>query len=272
MRRSRSVRALLGALPLTAVLAAPALAVPPARPALTLPKVESYAAKLDVAGYVDIDWQEDTRANCAPGVYVRQTERFDFETGRPSSVRFSAVKIPGEPMAIQTSFTRRVGSATVTSRVRAWQTTNYCPPLARAPEPAQPACRDLRGKVRAWISLGELPRDDGDLAPLPPSLNLNVMRSGGGNQDPDCRRFGPTLDALTPGGVADTAPMGDVTALTVKSGLWGSTLRRLKRGRALRTTITIDGPCEGAKSRARAAALESCTIKGRIVVSFRRNR
>jgi hypothetical protein len=74
------------------------------------------------------------------------------------------------------------GEAKLKAKAGGFQTTNYCPPTAPNPEPSEPDCRTLQGKLGATLS-PEAP-DEGDeaLVPLGAGVLITLIRKGGGSE------------------------------------------------------------------------------------------
>ncbi len=231
------------------------------------PKITSYPVTVDVAGYVDFEWTFDNRSDCYPGYAKSVTEELSFEFGRP--VRTSVNVFDG---AVTMPYATG-GEAKVKVKAGGFQTTNYCPPTAPNPEPPDPDCRTLTGKLGATLLPEPTEGGDDALVPLGHGVNLTLIRKGGGLASQSCLKDRPRLRSpLEDKGVSieTTAPLGP---LTVPLGSSSAKFTSLKRNDRISRTIKIGGGCASptvATSSRLSEYITRCTIAGRIVVVIKR--
>lgn len=236
-----------------------------------VPKATAYPVSIDVAGYVDFNWTWDSRQTCIPGYAKTVSEELSFELGKP---RRSIVNVVGGAVSMPFAIG---GEAKLKATVGGFQTTNYCPPTAPNPEPPEPSCKTLKGKLAVVLLPQAEAHEDGDLAPLGRGVMMAVVRRGGGSQTPSCLENRPTLHPVKEdqGVQIETLPLpggGLTVPITNATKFWG-----LKPGGRLSRTITIAGGCDAVTTQtAQASRLSSnikrCTIKGKIVVVIKRLR
>jgi hypothetical protein len=231
-----------------------------------VPKVTSYPVTIDAAGYLDFEWTFDNRQPCIPGIAKTVSEELSFELGRPRRTVVNAIGgAVSAPYAIG-------GEAKLKTKLSGYQTSNYCSPTPLAPEPPQPECKPLDGKLGVLLSPQGSNEDDGDVVPLGRGVMVSFIRKSNTMQNPSCLEGRPKaraiqedkgvhVDALQlPGGLL-TVPLANGTKF------WG-----LKPGQRLSRTIKIGGGCETVTAQASRLSeyIKRCTIGGRIVVVIKR--
>lgn len=234
-----------------------------------VPKVTGYPVTIDVAGYVDFNWTWDSQQTCIPGYAKTVSEELSFELGKP---RRSVVNVVGGAVSMPFAIG---GEAKLKATVDGFRTTNYCPPTAPNPEPPEPGCKTLKGKLGVVLLPQPEAHEDGDLAPLGRGVMISVVRRGGGSQTPSCLENRPILHPVKEdqGVQVETLPhpSGGLT-LPLANGMkfWS-----LKPGGRLSRTITIAGGCEAVTTQTAQASrlsehIKRCTIGGKIVVMIKR--
>lgn len=274
----RLIAVMLGAALLAGSLPAVALATP------TLPKppkTKVVRLQMSAAGYVEARTLHNTKSDCWPGVSYIQTNRFEFETGKWVNSVLSNVTTPGTDGIITMAGAKPSGSATVQGLISDFSTSNYCdrPP---DPEPPQPACATLHGKIAVGLMEGSMGMV-GDLPTLAgKSLLVTITRVGGGIDPSTClgQSAGSVVgaDAEESGVTTSYAPS---VSESLTTGLTAIQVFNLKKGKTLRRTIVIDGPCEAVNVRSGSdlaavpnpGALNAdadCWMTGKVVLSVRR--
>jgi hypothetical protein len=269
---------MLGAALFAGVLPAAALATPalPKPPKTTIVRLQ-----MDVAGYVEARQLHNTKSDCWPGVSYIQTNRFQFETGTWVNSILSNVSTPGTDGIITSAGSKPSGSASTQGLISDWSTSNYCDRPAD-PEPAQPACAKSNGKIMVGLTEGAIEMN-GDLPTLAgKSLLVTITRVGGAIDPATCIGLqagsivGPDAEQS---GVTTSYTPGISESLT--TGLTAIKVFNLKKGKTLRRTIVIDGPCAtvSVKAGSDAAAVPNpgglnadgdCWMTGKVVFSLRR--
>jgi hypothetical protein len=234
-----------------------------------VPKFTSYPITIDAAGYVDFNWTWDSQETCIPGYAKTVSEELSFELGKP---RRTVVNAVGGAVTMPFALG---GEATTKATVAGFHTTNYCPPTAPSPEPPEPECKTLKGKLGVALLPQLEVHEDGDLAPLGRGVVLAVVRRGGGSQSSSCLENRPTLRPVDEdeGVQVETLPLpggGLTVPLTNATKFWG-----LKPGGRLSRTITIGGGCDRVTAQTAQASglsehVKRCTISGKIVVVIKR--
>jgi hypothetical protein len=283
MRATRLLAPVLATVALIAVLAAvPGGAQGQRIPNIPLPKATSIKVTIDIAGYLDITHDYDSTGNCSPGKAYTVQEEFDFETSRPVSARLTRLTIPGRGTMTTASVSRPVGRATTSGEVSGWRTTNTCSG-PRSPEPDPPECRTARGRMTFELTpASRLPGEDDELTPLQGrTLMLNVTRRGGGNQNRSCYEARPGLLGTVGQDYGDTLVEPNVndrqTGLVLSTGIDSIKAMALRRGKSIRRTIRLTGPCDAVRissrnAGARPSAKDSCFVKGSVFIAVKRSR
>lgn len=231
-----------------------------------VPKVTSYPVTVDTAGYVDFEWTWDNRQPCIPGYAKTVSEEFSFELGKPE--RGVAHLIGG---AVDIPFVTG-GEAKLKAKLGGYQTTNYCYPTPLVPEPPEPECKTLAGKLSVVVSPQGSNDDDGDVVPLGRGVLISLIRKSNTSQTQSCLKGRPAPHAIqeNQGVYVDTTPQpqGLLTVpLANATKFWG-----LKPGDRLSRTIKIGGGCDTITAQASRLSdnIKRCTIGGRIVVVIKR--
>ena len=271
MRRSPSTAAVLVVL----VLAGGVLPFGGVADGARAPKIAVYDATIDVAGFVTVRAFQDTTQECEQGRDVAIDYTDDFELGKPRKVTVSA--------AFGTTFSgqaRRPGGVVHEGKVVNYTETNNCPPTTPV-TPGKPECSKHRGTLRASLVPTPDVTDDEDLTPLVRDVSIALQRTGGGNQAEECF-LGSMLSLKAKLGkhVVTTLSV-DGTMIVLPLGATDASFRKLRKGKAIRRVIRLNGACDGvlissgqaegrAAGRLRAAPRSSCTVTGKIFVSVRR--
>lgn len=235
-----------------------------------MPKVTTYPATLDVAGYITVRQHRDSTQDCAQGRDMVIEYEAHAELGAPKRVKVMVVN------GVTTSTpARRAGGAVHRAAITSYSETNWCPPTRPSPPIGQPACKPrIAGALRASLTL--TPEPTTDLTPLVRGVSLALFRSGGGNQDFACLDFMQSLRPSVGPHALDVLEL-DGSGIVVPLGVTDVKVRTLKKGKALRRSITLNGACDHVLVRTGAAGAgttnaieESCTVKGRIYVQLKR--
>lgn len=227
----------------------------------------AYPVTVDAAGYVDFAWTWDNRQDCIPGYAKSVSEELSFEFGKP--VR-TAVNVVGGTVTMPFALG---GEAKLKATAGGFQTSNYCPPTAPQPEPSEPECKTLTGKLGATLAPEEYSGDD-DLAPLGNGVLITFLRRGGGMEPASCLENRPSVYPVQ----KDKGVIVDTTAtlgpLTVPLGVNSTKFWSLKPGERISRSIRIGGGCDTATATASALStyIKRCTVGGRIVVVIKRLR
>ncbi|MDO8211129.1 hypothetical protein [Conexibacter sp. CPCC 206217] len=240
------------------------------------PKLTTYTATIDVAGYIDVKSERDSTNRCSPGQDVTIEFESAFELGRPRRTTISILNgiVAGGSVAIAP------GGVTHKGTVAAYRETNYCPPTKPATLRA-PRCTS--GKGRLLVSFGtmasEVPGRDEELAPLARGVDIAIGRVGGRVQDPSCLTY--LTSGLRPARPKDGAELSvfETPASAVVLPLRANDVdfAHLASGATLRRVITLDGACDhvliGRAPPAEASdggERSKCTVSGRVYISIRR--
>jgi hypothetical protein len=250
---------------LTGLASASSGADTPAR--IKIPKVTRYPVKVDVAGYVDLDWAWDSTRPCAPGYVKTVNEELSFELGKP---RRSTVTVVNGKVTMPAAIG---GQAKLKAALERFGTSNYCPPTV--PDPPRPVCKTLGGKLGVTLGPEKLTKEEKELSPLAgqPVLIL-LTRHGGGRQTYSCASERPTPRAIDAGrGVRmETLLVPTASWIAVPIKPRSLAFSELKRGERLSTKVKIRGRCDRIAAHASALpeGITNCTVRGKIVVTIKR--
>jgi hypothetical protein len=238
--------------------------------AAALPKIPKHFSVVErnvsvtASGTLTYRWTYDNRQKCAPGYSktIEEELRFNFPTRKTRMVvaigRLAMPALKG-------------GTGSFDVRPGGWQTTNYCPPDAKSPEPPEPTCKSGSSPLVLAITstVKDLPLDEDELAPLGRESQVTIGRTKGFAQNRACEEHRPDIpfefeDEL--GWFADPR-----AGLAVGMNALTSAYGKLTKGKTLRRQIQISGGCGGASAHASdTAALPShitkCTLDGVIFV------
>jgi hypothetical protein len=237
-----------------------------------MPKLTQYNATLDVAGYVVVRQAHDDTSECAPGRDVLIEYEALVELGKPRPVKVSVMNA-----RVTSTFANNPGGAIHLAKVINYRGTNYCPPTQPDPSIVRPACTRNPGKLRAFLTpTPSRPVADDDPTPLVTPVSLVLTRVGGGTQQSDCLSF---LSRLRPSVGLHVLHVLEVPAMgmIVPAGFTDAAVLKLRKGKALRRSIRLNGACDHVLLRtgsATAADLnafsQNCTVTGRIYVQLKR--
>jgi hypothetical protein len=261
-RISLSAVLLLGLAALVAVSgAADAGAIP------KLPKKFSFVERkveVSASGNLTYRWTYDSREKCSVGYSktIEEELRFNVPAKRTKLV------ITAGRMAIPAVFG---GTSELDVRLGGWQTTNYCPPAKKAPEPPEPTCKSgsLPVVMLLTSTVADVPLGEDDLAPLGRETQFGLGRTKGFAQNQECarnRREIPFQYDEELGWSADPR-----AGMAVGMNATTDAYAHLTKGKTLRRQIHITGGCGGASARASAtskipANITSCTLNGVVTV------
>jgi len=261
-RLSLSAVLLLGLAALVALIeVADAGAVP------KLPKKISYVERkvaVSASGTLTYRWTYDSRSKCSPGYSktVEEELRFDLPT------RKTKVAVTLGHLGMPALFG---GTSELDVRLGGWQTSNYCPPQEKAPEPDPPTCKSGSSPVVLVISstVKDLALGDDDLAPLSRETQLGVGLTKGFPLEMECSRNRPEIPFENSEELGWSADPRVGMAVGMNAGT--TAYAGLTKGKTLRRQIHITGGCGGASARASAATkipdhITSCTLNGVVSV------
>jgi hypothetical protein len=233
-----------------------------------VPKVTSYPVTIDTAGYVDFEWTWDNQQTCIPGYAKTVSEELSFELGRP---RRSVVNVVGGAVSMPFAIG---GEAKLKAKAGGFKTTNFCPPTAPEPEPSEPDCRTLNGRLGATLSPEATDESDATLVPLGHGVLFTLIRKGGGSEPQSCIENRPTVHSVQDKKGANIETTSQLGPLSVPLGASSTKFWSLKPGGRISRTIKIGGGCDTATAQASrlSSSIKRCTIGGRIVVVIKRLR
>lgn len=231
-----------------------------------VPKVTSYPVTIDVAGYLDFDWTWDDQATCIPGYAKTVSEELSFEFGKP---RHTVVNVIGGAVTMPFAIG---GEAKLKAKAGGFNTTNYCPPTAPKPEPSEPDCRTLKGRLGATLTAEAGDEADGGLVPLGHGVLITLIRKGGGMEPQSCFEDRPTVHSVDDEKGANIETTSLLGPLSVPLGANSTKFWSLKPGGRISRSIKIGGGCDTATAQASGLSehIKRCTIGGRIVVVIKR--
>jgi len=232
-----------------------------------LPKKLSYVERqvaVSASGNLTYRWTYDNRSKCSPGYSktVEEELRFNLPTRKTKAV------VSLGRMAMPALFG---GTSELDVRLGGWQTTNYCPPHEKAPEPDPPTCKSASSPIVLVLSstIADVPLDEEDLAPLSRETQLGIGRTKGFPQNVECYRNRPSIPFQFEEELGWSADPRTGMAVGMNAGT--SAYAGLTKGKTLRRQIHITGGCGGASARASATSsipdhITSCTLNGVVTV------
>jgi hypothetical protein len=235
--------------------------------AAALPKKFSLIERnveITASGTLTYRWTFDNRHKCVPGYSktIEEELRFNFPTRRTKmTVAIGRLAMPA----------LKGGTSQVDVRLGGWQTTNYCDPTPKAPEPEQPTCKSGSAPLVLAITstAKDVPIDNEEPAPLSRESQVTIARTKGFAQNPACAERRPDIpfefeDEL--GWFAD--PMAGVAVgMNAPTSAYG----KLAKGKTLHRQIQISGGCGGVSAHASEVTkmpdnITKCTLDGVIFV------
>ncbi len=221
-----------------------------------VPNVQSFRAKLHVAGGVTITNRHNTLSECSPGQAWTMTEKADL-------VINDEVVIQRRGNLVYSTSAREAGAVQQRSRISGYRTTNNCPPNKPA-KLVKPKCTNLTGTGLATLTPD--PRFNG-------KVSIGLYRKGGGRQDLSC--YGPGVDS-TPKGSAITALQTSFTPISLPLNVSAKAFKNLKNGKRIISVAELGGRCEfGVVSTSRRltnAAVDDCEVDGTFNILIKRIR
>ena len=235
--------------------------------AAALPKKFSVVERkvaITASGTLTYRWTYDNRSKCTPG-YAKTVEeelRFDFPT-RQTKMVVAIGRLAMPPL--------KGGTSSVDVRLGGWQTTNYCDPNPKAPEPPEPTCKSGSSPVVLAITstARDMPIGDEEPVPLGRESQVTIGRTKGFAQNQACAANRPDIpfefqDEL--GWFADPRA-GMMLGMNTPTTAYG----KLTKGKTLRRQIQISGGCGGASAHASVTSaipshITKCTLDGVIFV------
>jgi hypothetical protein len=219
---------------------------------------------VSAAGNLTYRWTWDNRSKCSVG-YAKTVEeelRFKLPT------RKTKLMVTAGRMAMPALFG---GTSELDVRLGGWQTTNYCPPQEKDPEPDPPTCKSGSSPVFLLLTstVADVPLGEDDLAPLSRETQLGLGRTKGLAQDPECARNRPDIPFEFEEELGWSADPR--TGMAVGMNAPTSAYAGLTKGKTLRRQIHISGGCGGAAARASVTSkvpdnVTSCTLNGVVTV------
>jgi hypothetical protein len=234
-----------------------------------VPKVVERNVMISASGTITYRWTYDNREKCVPGYSktVEEELRFNFPP-RKTRLAIVVAKLVTRPL--------KGGSGTLDVRVGGFQTTNYCAPHPKSPEPPEPTCKSgssplvlaLSSTIRDLPSGGD---DEDELTPLSRESQVLISRTKPFAQNPKCNEERPKIpfeyqDEL--GWTGDPAG-GIALGMNAPSAAYA----KLKKGKTLRRQIEISGGCGGASAHASVVSkvpdqITKCTLDGVVFVKL----
>lgn len=255
------VVALLSALAaLVALLGVGSAAAVPKIPK-TFSVVERHVA-IKASGTITYRWTFDNRSKCTPGYSktVEEELRFDFPSRK---TKLAVVKDRLVMPAL------KGGTSQLDVRLGGWQTTNYCPPDTKAPEPPEPTCKSGASPLALAITstVKDVPLDEDELAPLSRESQVVIGRMKPFAQNASCADKRPEIPfefAEELGWYADPRA-GAALGMNATTSSFG----KLTKGKTLRRQIEVSGGCGGASAHASALPdhITKCTLDGVVFVT-----
>jgi hypothetical protein len=261
-RLSSAVALLVALAALVALLGAGSAGALPKIP--KAPTVVQRKVAISASGTLTYRWTYDNRARCTPGYSktVEEELRFNFPARRTKmAIAIGRLAMPA----------LRGGSSSLEVRLGGWNTSNYCPPHEKIPDPVQPTCRSGDSPLVLAITstAKDLPLGEDELAPLSRESQITIGRSKGLPQNGGCLDQRPDIpfeyeDEL--GWFADPRA-GAATGMNAPVSAYGM----LTKGKTLRRQIQISGGCGSATAHASDTKaippeITKCTLDGVIFV------
>ncbi len=221
----------------------------------------SYPVTVNVTGHVEYDWTWDSLRDCAPGYAKTVNEELSLNLGKP---RRSVVSVIHDDVTMPAAIG---GQAKLEADVSGFQTSNYCPPTARFPEPPQPTCKTVKGKLGVVLSP--------TLRPQTRKVMIHFSRRNKKHQALSCFQDRPVPEAVrsSEGVYVDTMPQ-PYGEFQVPLKVHAAYFFFMKPGERLKEKIKIHGRCDRVTAHASALPdeIKRCTLGGRIVVTIKRRR
>lgn len=257
-------------------------------PAVKPPK--TYPLTIDLSGRVTMEQWWIDRDTCAQGYDARLTTEVDFELGRPVRITATDQRILGN-WILFTPVSRARGKITVRARTGPWgPVPATAPDTCRSPlpppiaVPPTPTCANVDGRIAVQLAQLTVKKeeDEDDLAPLAGSqiVALKIFRWDGKDREP-CQDAPPGYLTSTAGADDESpgisVPWADEGLISFPAAFRRGPITKLRRGRSLPKTLTMDGPCEKVNSSGRKADPpratgdhDGCSVTGKVVVTVKR--
>jgi hypothetical protein len=229
-----------------------------------IPKVTERQVVVSASGTLTYRWTYDNREKCVPGYSktIEEELRFNFPA-RQTKMAIAIGKLVMPAL--------RGGTSQLDVRLGGWQTTNYCDPHPKAPEPPEPTCRSGASPLALAVTstIADVPTgDEEELTPLSRETQVVIGRTKPFAQNPKCVDQRPRINFELEHELGWYADPNAGVAL----GMNAPTLAygKLKKGRTLRRQIQISGGCGAASAHASAASMPAgitkCTLDGVVFV------
>jgi hypothetical protein len=263
------VVALLTALAaLVALLGAGSAAAVPKIPKIPkFPKVVERNVSIKASGTLTYRWTFDNREKCTPGYSktIEEEFRFNFPTRNTKMAAIGPSKLV-MPALIG-------GTSQYDVRVGGWQTTNYCDPHPKSPEPPEPTCKSGASPIALAITstIRDVPtEDEEELAPLTRESQIVIGRTKPFAQKKNCNEERPKINFEFEHQLGWHADPGAGIAVGMNAGV--TRYAGLKKGKTIRRQIQISGGCGAASAHASAVpkapyGITKCTLDGVLFVT-----
>jgi hypothetical protein len=234
------------------VLASAAASAPAAQ-------LQSYSARLHVAGGLTITTKHDFTGSCSPGQAWTLEEKVEVEVTKTVKVERNGDRL------LSSTDARQPGGAIATGVLSGYSESNYCPPEDPVAFDHKPSCERHAGTLAA--SLLPDPRNR-----KPFGVSIGLTRLNGGSQDASC--VGAPVLSPTPRGTKIDALQTIYGSIVLPLGLKVSAFRTLARGKKLIGVVNVGGPCDAAVAYGGAHASvfrdDQCEVDGVFNVEVKR--
>lgn len=224
-------------------------------------QLQSYPAKLHVAGGLTITTTHDFTGSCTPGQAWTLEEKVEVEVTKTVKVERNGDRL------LSSTDARQPGGAIATGVLSGYTESNYCPPEDPIVFDHKPNCERHTGTLAA--SLLPDPRNR-----KPFGVSIGLTRPNGGSQDGSC--VGAPVLSPTPTGTRIDALQTIYGSIVLPLGLKVSSFRTLGRGKKLIRVVNVGGPCDAAVAYGGAHASvfrdDQCEVDGVFDVEIKRLR
>jgi hypothetical protein len=231
-----------------------------------IPKVIDRQVSIKASGTLTYRWTYDNREKCTPGYSktIEEELRFDFPTRKTKMVVMQGKLL----MPVLQG-----GTSQLDVRLGGWQTTNYCDPNPKAPEPPEPTCKS--GASPLALAITSTAKDlategDDELTPLTRESQDLINRTKQFAQNSKCYDQRPTIRFQFENELGWHADPNVGVALGMNAGV--SQYGSLTKGKTIRRQIQISGGCGAASAHASAVpearyGITKCTLDGVVFVT-----
>ncbi|MBS1676623.1 MAG: hypothetical protein JST08_04470 [Actinobacteria bacterium] len=217
-----------------------------------------YPAVIKASGTITYRWTYDSREKCSPGYSKTVEEELTFSIERKADLAIMIGKLAAAPL--------KGGRASLDVRLGGWDTTNFCDPQYRVPEPPEPICKSTTSPMVGVLTstVADVPGDEEELAPLGRETQFTLARTKPFVQNESCWSQRPTIQTRFAHELGwNVDPAGGVAV-----GLGAPTVAyaHLAKGHTLRRQVKIQGGCREASAHASADRVRdpitNCTVNG----------